>query len=59
MRDAVAEVSRDCALRAVHSDNKKEAFDRFRSAFDAMQTANRLDLALITLEDLEASPPRQ
>lgn len=56
MRDLVAEASRDWALRAVHSYNKKEAFSRFRAAFDSMQTANRLDEALNDLEDLEAAP---
>ena len=56
MRDLVAEAAGDAALRAVHTDNKQEAFQRFGAAFDCMETANRLDLALLTLEDLEASP---
>lgn len=57
MRDLVAESSRDAALRAVHTVSAQEAFDRFASAYDAMQTANRLDEALVTLEDLEAASP--
>lgn len=56
MRDLVAHHSRDYAARALDAPNKKLAFAQFAAAYDAMQTANLLDEAVIALEDLEPVP---